>query len=57
MAERAEALKQIKIVPCKDCKYSRQKKSGIKLHCKWWYRSVEETDYCSRGRKEDGKTD
>ena len=58
MAERAEALRQVKIVQCKDCKYSRLKKSGIKLHCKWWYRSVEDTDYCSRGeRKEDGQKD
>lgn len=57
MAERTKALRRVNVIQCKDCKYSRQKKSGIKLHCKWWYRSVEDTDYCSRGRKEDGKTD
>ena len=58
MAERVKALRQVKIVQCKDCKYSRLKKSGIKLHCKWWYRSVEDTDYCSRGEsKEDGQKD
>ena len=55
MAKRA---KEIEVVRCKDCKYSRPKKSGIKLHCKWWYRSVEDTDYCSRGEsKEDGQKD
>lgn len=42
------------VVRCKDCKYSRPKKNGIKLHCAWWYRSVEDDDYCSRGeRRED----
>jgi hypothetical protein len=39
------------VVRCKDCQYSRPKKSGIKLHCAWWYRSVEDDDYCSRGKR------
>lgn len=41
----------VPVVRCKDCKYSRSKKSGIKLHCAWWYRSVEDDDFCSRAKR------
>lgn len=44
----------VEVVRCKDCRYSRPRKSGIKLHCAWWYRSVEDEDFCSRGRQKDG---
>lgn len=50
-------LQAEEVVRCKDCQYSRPKKSGIKLHCAWWYRSVEDEDFCSRGeRREDADT-
>lgn len=45
----------VPVVRCKDCQYSRPKKSGIKLHCAWWYRSVYDDDFCSSGkRRKDG---
>jgi len=47
----APIVDAVPVVRCKDCQYSRPKKSGIKLHCAWWYRSVEDEDFCSRGRR------
>lgn len=45
----------VEVVRCKDCQYSRPKKSGIKLHCAWWYRGVYDDDFCSSGkRRKDG---
>lgn len=51
----APTVDAIEVVRCKDCQYSRPKKSGIKLHCAWWYRGVYEDDFCSSGkRRKDG---
>lgn len=45
----------VPIIRCKDCRYCVEKKStAIKKHCIWWYRSVDDDDYCSRAeRRED----
>ena len=55
IVESAPTVDAVPVVRCKDCKYSRPKKSGIKLHCAWWYRSVYDDDFCSSGkRRNDG---
>lgn len=51
VAQFAPSVDAVEVVRCKECKYSRPKKTGIKLHCAWWYRSVEDEDYCSRGER------
>ena len=43
------------IVRCKDCKYSEPKKQAEKHHCRWWYRSVNTKDFCSRGERKDNE--
>ena len=54
-AEEMPTVDAVPVVRCKDCQYSRPNKSGIKLHCAWWYRGVYDDDFCSSGkRRNDG---
>ena len=52
--EQEPTVDAVPVIRCKDCKYCTEKSKAIKKHCIWWYRSVDDDDYCSKvERKEE----
>ena len=42
------------VIRCKDCRYCTEKKgTAINKHCTWWYRTVDDEDYCSRAERKE----
>lgn len=43
----------VPVIRCRDCKWSTSKKKEGLYHCRFWYRSVKDDDYCGRAERKE----
>lgn len=52
--EQFPTIEAVPVIRCRECKWGASKKKEGLYHCRFWYRSVNDDDYCGRAeRKED----